>query len=51
MSHDSTVNPDRVFLRELCLLRDDYSLTDNNDNDCDRTKEEISYIINHLCIS
>ena len=39
------------FIRELCLLRDDYSLTDNNDNDCDITKEEVSYIINHLCIS
>ena len=39
------------FIRELCLLRDDYSLTDNNDNACDITKEEVSYIINHLCIS
>ena len=51
LSHDSTVNPDGVFIRELCLLRDDYSLTDNNDNACDITKEEVSYIINHLCIS
>ena len=51
LSHDSTVNPDGVFIRELCLLRDDYSLTDNDDNDCDITKEEVSYIINHLCIS
>ena len=42
MSHDSTVNPDGVFLRELCLLRDDYSLSDNND---------IMIIIRHLCIS
>ena len=44
-------NPDGVFIREMCLLRDDYSLTDNNDNACDITKEEVSYIINHLCIS
>ena len=51
LSHDSTVNPDGVFIREQCLLRDDYSLTDNNDNACDITKEEVSYIINHLCIS
>ena len=36
LSHDSTVNTDGVFIRELCLLRDDYSLTDNNDI----TKEE-----------
>ena len=47
MSHNSTVNPDGVFICELCLLRDDYSLTDNNDI----TKEELSDIINHLCIS
>ena len=47
LSHDSTVNPDGVFIRELCLLRDDYSLTDNNDV----SKEEVSHIINHLCIS
>ena len=50
LSHDSTVNPDGVFIRELCLLRDDYSLTDNNDNACDITREEVSYIINHLCM-
>ena len=47
LSHDSAVNPDGVFIRELCLLRDDYSLTDNNDI----TKEEVSHIINHLFIS
>ena len=45
--HDSTVNPDGVFIRELCLLRDDYYLTDNNNI----TKEEVSHIIRHLCIS
>ena len=45
------VNPDGVFIRELGLLRDDYSLTDNNDNACVITKKEVSYIINHLCIS
>ena len=50
LSHDSTGNPDGVFIRELTelsLLRDDYSLTDNNDI----TKEEVSHIIKHLCIS
>ena len=48
MSHNSAVNQDGVFIRELCLLmRDDYSLTDNNDI----TKEEVSHIIRHLCIS
>ena len=31
LSHKSAVNPDGVFIRELCLLRDDYSLLDNND--------------------
>ena len=49
LSHNSTVNPDVVFIRELCLLRDDYSLTDNNDI----TREEVSHIIRHIiiCIS
>ena len=50
LSHDFTANTDGVFIRELtglCLLRDDYSLTDNNDI----TKEEVSHIIRHLCIS
>ena len=36
-----------VFIRELCLLRDDYSLIDNNDI----TKEKESHLIRHLCIS
>ena len=47
LSHDSAVKPDGVFIRELCLSRDDYSLIDNNDI----TKEEVSHIITHLCIS
>ena len=29
LSHNSAVYPDGVFIRELCLLRDDYSLIDN----------------------
>ena len=29
-------------------MRDDYSLIDKNDNDCDITKEEVSHIINHF---
>ena len=47
LSHDSAVNPDEIFIRELCLLRDEYFLIDNNDI----TKEEVSHIIMHLCIS
>ena len=47
LSHDSTVNPNEVFIRELSLLGDDYSLIDNNDI----TKEEVSHIIRHLCTS
>ena len=31
LSHNSAVNPDGVFILELCLLRDDYFLIDNND--------------------
>ena len=46
LSHNSAVNPDEVFIRELCLLRDYYSLTDNNDI----TKEEVSHIIRQLGI-
>ena len=47
LSHNSAVNPDGVFIRKLCLLRDNYSLIDNNDI----IKKEISHIIRHLCIS
>ena len=47
LSHNSAVNPDRICIRELYLLRNDYSLIDNNDI----TKEEVSHIIRHLCIS
>ena len=39
LSHYPAVNPDGVFIRERCLLRNDYTLTDNNDI----TKEELSY--------
>ena len=41
------LNQMEFFIRELCLSRDDYSLIDNNDI----TKEEVSHIIKHLCIS
>ena len=40
------VKPDGVFIRELFLLRDDYSLIDNID-----ITKEVSHIIRHLCIS
>ena len=47
LSHNSAVNPEGVFILELCLLKDKYSPIDNNDI----TKEEVSHIIRHLCIS
>ena len=47
MSHNSAINPDGVCIHVMCLLRDEYSLIDNNYI----TKEEVSYIIRLLCIS
>ena len=38
-----------VFIRELCLLRDDYSLTDNNGNACDITREEVINLFKSYC--
>ena len=43
LSHNSAVHPDGVFIRGLCLLKDDYFLINNND----LTKEEVPHIINH----
>ena len=44
LSHNPAVNPDGVFIRELCLFRDDYSPIDNNDI----TTEVLSHIIKYL---
>ena len=44
-SHNSAVNPDGVFIRELCLLRDDYSRLIGN---IAITKEEVLLIITHF---
>ena len=35
------------FIRDLCLMRDDYAVFNN----CVITKEELVLLINHLCIS
>ena len=47
MSHSITVFPDGSFIRDLCLMRDDYSVFNN----CAITKEELIFLINHLCTS
>ena len=47
MSHSITVFPEGSFIRDLCLMRDDYSVFNN----CAITKEELFFLINHLCTS
>ena len=47
MSHSITVFPEGSFTRDLCLMRDDYSVFNN----CAITKEELVFLINHLCTS
>ena len=47
MSHSITVFPDGSFIRDLCLMRDDYSVFNNYAI----TKEELVFLINHLCTS
>ena len=47
MSHSITVFPEGSFIRDLCLMRDDYSVFNN----CEITKEELVFLINHLCTS
>ena len=46
MSHSITVFPEGSFIRDLCLMRDDYTVFNN----CAITKEELFFLINHLCI-
>ena len=47
MSHSITVFPEGSFIRDLCLMRDDYTVFNN----CAITKEELVFSINHLCTS
>ena len=47
VSHSITVFPEGSFTRDLCLIRDDYSVINN----CAITKEELGFLINHLCTS
>ena len=47
MSHSITVFSEGSFIRDLCLMKDDYFVF----NDCAITKEELFYLINHLCTS
>ena len=39
--------PEDSFIRDLCLMRDDYTVFNN----CAITKEELFFLINHLCTS
>ena len=48
MSHSITVFPESSFIRDLCLIRDDYYTVFNN---CAITDEELFFLINHLCTS
>ena len=47
MSHSITVFPEGSFIRDLCLMRDDYTVFNN----CAITKEELVFLINILCTS
>ena len=44
MSHSIAVFPKGSFIRDLCLIRDDYTVFNN----CAITKEELGFLINHL---
>ena len=47
MSNSITVLAEGSFIRDLCLMRDDYSVFNN----WTITKEELFFLINHLCTS
>ena len=49
MSHSITVFPEGSFIGDLCLMRDDYPVF--NTSNCAITKEELAFLINHLCTS
>ena len=42
-----TVFPEGSFIRDPCLMRDDYAVFNN----CAITKKELVFLINHLCTS
>ena len=42
-----SVVSDGLFIRDLCVFRDDYNVIDN----CAIMKNERIFLINHLCIS
>ena len=44
MSHNITVDSESSFIRDLCLIIDDYTVFNN----CAITNEEVVFIINHL---
>ena len=50
MSHSITVFSEASFIHDLCLARDDYT-TYTVFNNCAITKEELIFLINHLCTS
>ena len=45
MSHSITVFPEGSFIRDLCLMRDGYTVFNN----CAITKEELGFLIDYLC--
>ena len=47
MSHSITVFLEGSFMRELFLIRDDYTVFNN----CAITREELLFLVNHLCTS
>ena len=47
MSHSVTVFSEGSFIRDLCLIRNDYTVFNN----CAITKEELFFLNNHLCTS
>ena len=47
MSHSITVFPEGSFIRDMYLIRDDYTVFNN----CAITQEELDFLINHLYTS
>ena len=47
MSHNVTVFLEGSFIRDLCLIKDDYTVFNN----CAYIKEELFFLINHSCTS
>ena len=47
MSHKVTDVSEGSFIRDLCLIKYDYTVFNN----CAITNEELVFLINHLCTS